>query len=164
MVESALMKAYQAHVAKTRYSLCCFTTRATQSMNTDPTEKQTLYMLIGGDTGVRSLVDRFYDLMEQDTNYSGIRKLHPPSLNNARDKLYWYLSGWMGGPELYVERFGHPRMRMRQAAFSIGTNEKDQWLACMKSALQDTAFDEPIKIRLMQAFGQIAEAIRNQPE
>ena len=127
-------------------------------------QKQSLYVLIGGDTGVRELVDRFYDRMDLDPNYADIRKMHPSSLVEARDKLYWYFSGWMGGPDLFVERFGHPRMRARHSGFSIGANERDQWLGCMKIALQDSTLDEAVKEKLLQAFRQIAEAIRNQPE
>lgn len=133
-------------------------------MNDSNQQKVTLYEVIGGESGVRQLVDRFYDLMDQDSAYAGIRKLHPPSLDEARNKLFWYFSGWMGGPDLYVERFGHPRMRMRHAPFAIGVAERDMWLACMQRALEVTQLDEDVKIRLMGAFGNIAEAIRNQPE
>lgn len=133
-------------------------------MNENSQQKVTLYEVIGGEAGVRQLVDRFYDLMDQDPACAGIRSMHPPSLDEARNKLFWYLSGWMGGPDLYVERFGHPRMRMRHAAFAIGISERDQWLDCMRMALQVTRLDEDVKSRLMEAFGKIAEAIRNQPE
>lgn len=133
-------------------------------MSESAPKKQSLYDLIGGDSGVRKLVDRFYDQMDQNPDYAGIRKMHPPSLADARDKLYWYFSGWMGGPDLFVERFGHPRMRARHIGFSIGTSERDQWLGCMNIALQDSALDDPVKDKLMQAFAQIADAIRNQPE
>lgn len=138
--------------------------RKIKDMSETSHPKPSLYTLIGGETGVRTLVDRFYDLMDRDPAYQGIRQMHPESLANARDKLFWYLTGWMGGPELYVERFGHPRMRMRHQAFAIGTSEKDQWLDCMRIALQDTPLDDAIKARLMQAFGQIADAIRNKPD
>jgi len=133
-------------------------------MSENAPQKQSLYDAIGGDTGVRALVDRFYDLMDSDPNYAGLRKMHPPSLADARDKLYWYFSGWMGGPDLFVERFGHPRMRARHIGFSIGISERDQWLSCMKTALQDSVLEDPVKEKLLQAFAQIAEAIRNKPE
>ena len=133
-------------------------------MNDMSQRKQSLYTLIGGEAGVRTLVDRFYDLMDRDPAYQGIRQMHPASLEDARNKLFWYLLGWMGGPELYVEQFGHPRMRMRHAAFAISTNERDQWLECMTHALREAMLEESVKIRLMQAFRQIADAIRNQPD
>jgi hemoglobin len=133
-------------------------------MSDDSPQKRTLYELIGGDADVRKLVDRFYDLMDQNPDYLVIRKLHPPSLDGSRDKLYWFLSGWMGGPDMYVERLGHPRMRMRHKDVPIGIVERDQWLSCMRLALQDTSFDEPIKLKLMEAFGRIAEAVRNKPD
>ena len=119
---------------------------------------------MGGEVGVRALVDRFYDLMDQDPEYSPIRKMHPPSLAEARNKLFWFLSGWMGGPDLYVERFGHPRMRMRHMGFAIGNAERDHWLNCMRRALKDADIDDQMKQQLMQTFGKIADAVRNQPD
>ncbi len=133
-------------------------------MDTNLPQKLSLYEMIGGDTGVRKLVDRFYDLMDQNPDYLVIRQLHPPSLDSARDKLYWFLSGWMGGPDSYVERFGHPRMRIRHMHVPIGVVEKEQWLSCMRLALQDTGLNESIKLKLMEALGRIAEAIRNKEE
>ena len=134
------------------------------NMNTNSPPGQTLYELIGGEAGVRGLVDRFYDQMDADPAYESIRQMHPASLESARDKLFWYLSGWMGGPEMYVERFGHPRMRMRHIHFAIGNAEKDQWLSCMRLALQEAGLEGSVKDRLMDAFGKIATAIRNKPE
>ena len=113
---------------------------------------------------MRGLVDRFYDRMDADPAYESIRQMHPPSLESARDKLFWYLSGWMGGPEMYVERFGHPRMRMRHIHFAIGIAERDQWLSCMRFALQEAGLEDSVKDRLMDAFGKIADAIRNKPQ
>ncbi len=131
-------------------------------MNKNSAARHTLYELIGGEAGVRGLVDRFYDRMDADPAYEGIRQMHPPSLDGARDKLFWYLSGWMGGPEMYIERFGHPRMRMRHIHFAIGLAERDQWLNCMRLALREASLEDSVKTRLMEAFGKIADAIRNQ--
>ncbi|MGA7949976.1 MAG: group II truncated hemoglobin, partial [Thiobacillaceae bacterium] len=89
---------------------------------------QTPYDVVGGDAGVRRLVDRFYDLMDELPEAYAIRKLHPEDLSGSRDKLYWFLSGWLGGPQHYVERFGHPFLRARHLPFSIGATERDQWL------------------------------------
>ena len=96
--------------------------------------EQTLYQVIGGETRLRELVDRFYDLMELEPEFEGIRAMHPPTTQGSRDKLFWFLSGWMGGPDLFVERFGHPRLRARHLPFAIGTAERDQ-LECKVARL-----------------------------
>jgi hemoglobin len=86
---------------------------------------------MGGEAQVRALVDHFYDLMDLEPAYRALRQVHHASLDNARDKLFWFLCGWLGGPQHYVERFGHPRLRARHLPFVIGIKERDQWLACM---------------------------------
>ena len=76
-------------------------------------EKSNLYALIGGEEKLREMVDRFYDLMDLEPEFAGIRTMHPSSLEGSRDKLFWFLSGWMGGPDLFVQQFGHPKLRAR---------------------------------------------------
>jgi hemoglobin len=120
-----------------------------------------LYELVGGGAGVRALVDAFYDRMDLEEAFTGIRRLHPPSLEGSRDKLYWYLSGWLGGPQHYVERFGHPRLRARHLPFSIAEAERDQWLACMRMAMQDVGLPEDVAAALMNAFFGTADWMRN---
>ena len=122
------------------------------------------YELIGGDAGVRALVDRFYDLMDGVPEYHVIRKLHPADLSGSRSKLYMFLSGWMGGPQLYAEKFGHPMLRARHLPFSIGTAERDAWLACMRQAMLDTGVDESMRDFLMQSLSGTADWMRNRPE
>jgi hemoglobin len=121
------------------------------------------YALLGGEAGVRALVERFYDLMELDPAYAGIRALHASDLGSAREKLFLFLSGWLGGPPLYVERHGHPRLRARHLPFAIRVAERDQWLACMAQALDDCGVDRGLKASLMEAFFQTADWMRNQP-
>ena len=123
--------------------------------------KQTPYDILGGESDVRALVDRFYDLMDSVPEYFGIRKLHPASLAGSRDKFFMYLSGWLGGPPLYVEAFGHPFLRARHLPFSIGNAERDQWLACMRQALDASNADPLFLERLFQAFTQTANHMRN---
>jgi len=113
---------------------------------------------------VRALVDRFYDLMELEHEFAGIRALHPTPMDGSRDKLFWFLSGWSGGPNLFVERFGHPRLRARHLPFAIGVAERDQWLACMNRALEESALAPDLCGPLMQAFAQTADWMRNKPE
>lgn len=128
------------------------------------TESRTLYDVIGGETVVRAMVDRFYDLMELEPEFAGIRALHPPSTDGSRDKLFWFLSGWMGGPDLYQEQFGHPRLRMRHMPFGVGTSERDQWLRAMAWAMEDVGIEEDLRLRLMQSFFQTADWMRNKAD
>lgn len=130
----------------------------------DPAEAlptPTAYTLLGGDARVRELVDRFYDLMDLEPAYADLRHVHGNSLHDARDKLFWFLSGWLGGPSLYIERFGHPRLRARHLPFAIGIKERDQWLACMMQAMNELEVDPHLSARLHQAFFQTADWMRN---
>ena len=111
----------------------------------DPAAGATPYDLVGGEAKVFALIDRFYDLMDETPEYYAIRKLHPQSLVGSREKLKLFLSGWLGGPNLYIERFGHPKLRARHMPFAIGVNERDLWLACMFSAMDGIAVAEHSK-------------------
>ena len=126
--------------------------------------ESTPYEQLGGDERVRALVERFYDLIELEPAYAVIRRLHGPDLGSARNKLYWYLSGWLGGPNLYIERFGHPMLRARHLPFSIGISERDAWLACMKQAMQETQVPAALQEALAGAFAKTADWMRNRPE
>lgn len=121
----------------------------------------TPYESLGGDAGVRALVDAFYDRMDLEEAFAGIRRLHPASLDGSRDKLHWFLSGWLGGPQLYVERLGHPRLRARHLPFPIATAERDAWLACMRMALDDVAVPSPLAESLLNALFGTADWMRN---
>lgn len=127
----------------------------------DDSQPATAYDWVGGDAAVRALVDRFYDLMDLEPGYAALRAAHPPDLSSARDKLYWFLSGWLGGPSHYIERFGHPRLRARHMPFSIGILERDQWLACMAQAMKELSLDPVLQERLQKAFFQTADWMRN---
>jgi hemoglobin len=123
----------------------------------------TPFEALGGESGVRRLVDAFYDDMDAMPAYAGIRGLHPASLDGSRDKLFWFLCGWTGGPAHYVSRFGHPRLRARHLPFVIAQAERDQWLACMDGALRRCGVSAPLQAQLMQAFFQTADWMRNHP-
>lgn len=116
---------------------------------------------LGGEPGVRALVDRFYDLMDLESAYAGIRALHPGTLDGSRDKLFWFLCGWLGGPSHYIERFGHPMLRARHLPYRIGIAERDQWMACMLQAMRDEGVDEALAGRLAEAFFGTADWMRN---
>jgi len=124
----------------------------------------TPYELIGGETKVRALVDRFYDLMDSEPGFRGIRKLHQPDLAQAREKLFMFLSGWLGGPPLYMQKHGHPMLRARHLPFAIGTPERDQWMACMTRAMEETGVEEKLRKRLVQSFFQTADFMRNRED
>jgi hemoglobin len=118
---------------------------------------------IGGDAKVRELVDRFYDLMDLEPRYAELRAAHGSELAHARDKLYWFLSGWLGGPSHYEDRYGHPRLRMRHMPFKIGIAERDQWLACMDQAMGEVGVPEELRARLRDSFYKTADWMRNTP-
>lgn len=121
----------------------------------------TAFEWIGGEAAVRSLVDRFYDLMELEPAYAGIRALHPQDLAGSRDKLFWFLCGWMGGPSHYIDRFGHPRLRARHLPYAIGLSERDQWMTCMQQAMADQGLPADLAERLAQSFFHTADFMRN---
>ena len=122
----------------------------------------TYYDRLGGEAGVRRLVDRFYDLMEQMPEARVIRALHPPDLTSSREKLFKFLSGWLGGPSLYIAEYGHPRLRARHLPFPIGPDERDAWLRCMTQALSETELDDLLRDHLLQSLRQLADHMRNQ--
>jgi hemoglobin len=122
---------------------------------------QTHYERIGGEEGVRKLVDRFYDLMDQQQDFQGIRDLHAKNLKASREKLFMFLSGWLGGPQLYVEQYGHPRLRQRHLPFAIGESERNQWMNCMIQAMQDVGLEEGLREELKAAFWKTADFMRN---
>jgi hemoglobin len=116
---------------------------------------------MGGEVGVRALVDRFYDLMDLEPAFAVIRQLHPSALDGSRDKLHWFLCGWLGGPKLYTDRFGHPRLRARHLPYAIGLAERDQWMACMMQAMQESSVDDTLAARLTESFFGTADWMRN---
>jgi len=124
-------------------------------------ESSHLIALLGGEAVLETLVERFYDLMELEPSYAALRAAHGPLLTQARQKLFWFLSGWMGGPQHYIERFGHPRLRMRHQPFSIGIQERDQWVACMDQAMGELQVKDALRARLRDSFFQTADWMRN---
>jgi hemoglobin len=122
---------------------------------------QTPFAWIGGEERIHALVERFYDLMDLESGYKALRAAHGPELVNARERLAMFLCGWMGGPQHYTERFGHPQLRRRHMPFSIGVLERDQWVACMDQAMQETGVDAVLRTRLKDSFFQTADWMRN---
>ncbi len=121
----------------------------------------THYERIGGDENIRALVVRFYALMDELPEAYGIRKLHAEDLQGAADKLYKFLTGWMGGPPLYVDQYGHPMLRKRHQPFSIGNVESEQWLLCMNQSLDEVVEDVALRRELSASFAKVADHMRN---
>ena len=130
-------------------------------MNPERSAPPTPYELMGGDAKVRELVERFYDLMELEPGYATLRKVHGSSLESAREKLYMFLSGWLGGPALYTDRYGHPMLRARHLPFAIGDVERDQWMACMRQAMEEIHVPQELRGPLGEAFQKTADWMRN---
>ena len=127
-------------------------------------DTRSLYERIGGEAVVRRLVMRFYAFMDALPEAKTVRDMHAESLDSAQDKLFMFLSGWMGGPNLYMQRFGDPRLRMRHMPFAIGESDRDQWMLCMRQALDEVVEDKVLRDELYFAFYEIADFMRNQPE
>ena len=126
-------------------------------------ETPTHYERLGGDEGIRRLVDRFYDLMDTAPEAATVRALHATSLKASRDKLHLFLVGWTGGPPRYVEKHGHPRLRMRHFPFAIGARERDEWLWCMDRALAEHEVPDDLRTHLRHRLYELADHMRNQP-
>jgi hemoglobin len=121
----------------------------------------TPFEMIGGEAKVHALVERFYDLMDLEPAYAALRAVHGTDLAKARQHLFWFLCGWLGGPQHYTDRFGHPRLRARHMPFPIGILERDQWLACMDQAMGETDVPQALRERLRDSFFQTADWMRN---
>lgn len=122
---------------------------------------ETPYLALGGAEGVRRLVDRFYTLMDTLPEAYAVRRLHPQSLDDSATKLYEFLSGWFGGPSLYIEKRGHPRLRMRHLPYTVGPQERDEWMLCMRQALAEQVPDTTLRAGLEQVFQQMADHMVN---
>ena len=123
-------------------------------------DDRTAYHRLGGAAAVRALVDRFYDAMDSRADAAALRAMHPADLTGSRDKLADFLSGWLGGPPLYVEKHGHPRLRARHLPFRIDTDAARSWLRCMDEALVDVE-DAALRGWLLQSLTQVAAHMRN---
>ena len=127
------------------------------------TERKSIYESIGGIDKIDELVDRFYDLMALEPIFSDLRAMHPQDLSGSREKLKFFLTGWMGGPDIYSPKYGHPMLRARHLPFQIGIKERNQWLACMYRALEECGIEGNVASQLEESFFNTADWMRNQP-
>jgi hemoglobin len=129
-------------------------------------DKRTFFELLGGDESgtqnIRLLVETFYDIMDSDTKAKPLRDMHPSDLTSAREKLFMFLTGWTGGPQLYIERYGHPMLRKRHLPFAIGESARDQWMYCMIKAMHQLEYDEALMKKLANQLYGVADFMRNQ--
>ena len=121
----------------------------------------TPYDAIGGERRVRALVDAFYEKMDTDDRYAAARAVYPDDLAGPRERLYEFLCGWLGGPQLYVQKYGHPRLRLRHAGFSIGERERNHWIACMAAAMDQLGVRGDLREFLDERFAHVADFMRN---
>ena len=131
---------------------------------TTPAPTATPFERIGGEAAVRRLVSRFYELMDTLPEAYGIRKLHQPDLSGAEQKLFMYLCGWLGGPQLYVEKYGHPMLRARHLPFAIASAEAEQWMLCMRQAMAEVIEEEALRATLDKALNDLALFMRNRED
>jgi len=127
-------------------------------------DTSTPFSRIGGAPAVRRLVKRFYELMDTLPEAYGIRKLHQTDLSSAEEKLFMFLCGWLGGPQLYVEKFGHPKLRARHLPFPIGSDEARQWMLCMRQAMAEVITDEGLRSALDKSLDDLAYHMRNRQD
>ncbi|MGZ3743781.1 MAG: group II truncated hemoglobin [Pseudobdellovibrionaceae bacterium] len=121
----------------------------------------TAYELLGGEVALKKIVHRFYEVMDSKEDFKGLRALHASDLGEAEEKLFMFLSGWLGGPNLFMEKFGHPRLRARHLPFRIGKSERDQWVLCMVQAFDDLQVAEPLRTNLLHSLLNLADHMRN---
>jgi hemoglobin len=121
----------------------------------------TPYESLGGADGLHRLVNRFYALMDELPEAYAVRQLHPESLAGSAESLFEFLSGWFGGPSLYIAKKGHPRLRMRHAPYAVGPRERDEWMLCMTQALTERVPELELRKRLIRTFAQMADHMVN---
>ncbi|MCD2183293.1 group II truncated hemoglobin [Rhizobium sp. GN54] len=124
----------------------------------------TLYEAVGGEAGVRALTRRFYALMDTLPEAVACRAIHPADLSDSEEKLFEYLSGWLGGPPLYTDKRGHPMLRRRHFAAAIGTAERDGWLLCFTQALEETVPSRQLRDIVLAPVTRLAEHMVNQEQ
>ncbi len=129
----------------------------------DPSEMKevTLYEAVGGEPVVRKLVRRFYELMDTLPEAKACRDIHPPDMSGSEQKLYEYLTGWLGGPQLYTAKYGHPMLRRRHFVAPIGPAARDGWLLCFEQALAETVADARLREALLEPVRKLAVHMQN---
>jgi len=121
-----------------------------------------MYQAFGGADGVRTLTDRFYDLMELEPQYRALRNMHGEDMTLIREKLYEFFSGWLGGPQLFVEKYGHPQLRARHMPFVVNMQVRNEWVACFAQAMSELEIDKELAEPVLIQIFAMADWCRNQ--
>ncbi|MCU4675884.1 group II truncated hemoglobin [Catenovulum sp. 2E275] len=124
-------------------------------------QQNTPYTLIGGESQVNKLANRFYDIMENDPHAAELLAIHPQPMDSIRQRFFEFLSGWLGGPDLFVEKYGHPRLRARHLPFKVTPHQRDLWMLCMNQALDEVVSHPALKKELQKSFYQLATHMIN---
>ena len=124
----------------------------------------TLYEAIGGDDTIRKLTHRFYELMDTLPEAKNCRAIHPPSLEGSERKLHEYLTGYLGGPPIYIEKYGHPRLRSRHFGAAIGPAERDEWILCFRRAMEETIEHPKLRDIIWPPIERLAFHMQNKDE
>lgn len=127
-------------------------------------KNENIYDQLGGEEMIRKIAYTFYDVMSILPETKELLAMHPPDLSYSKEKLFMFLSGWLGGPQLFEKNFGHPRLRARHMPFKIDKSARDQWMLCMVTAFDQLKIQEPIRSELLHALLKLADHMRNQPE
>ncbi len=123
--------------------------------------EKTLFEQLGGEAGIRELAVIFYRVMDELPEAKPIRLMHPKDLTSSTEKLALFLIGWLGGPPLYEQKYGHPRLRARHLPFKIGKEERDQWILCMVQAFDEKKISEPIRSEILYSLLNLANHMQN---
>ncbi|WP_290611898.1 group II truncated hemoglobin [Arsukibacterium sp. UBA3155] len=126
-----------------------------------PTPEQTPYQLMGGEPKVKALANRFYDIMETAPEAADLYAIHPLPLDSIRQKFFEFLSGWLGGPALFEQKYGHPRLRARHLPFQVDEKLRNQWMFCMEQALDDVVENKMLRQGIHQSVSQLASHMIN---
>lgn len=129
----------------------------------DPNQSNA-YDLIGGDKVIKAIAHEFYQQMQTREDTQALLSIHRAPIEQSEAKLYEFLSGWLGGPQLYAQKYGHPALRARHMPFAIDENMRDQWLICMRAAIQKCVKKPEHQQAIIQAISTLADHMRNQPE
>lgn len=132
-----------------------------RAQKVNPAQPATQYQQLGGEPAVRQLANRFYDIMETDSAAQELLAMHPQPLDSVRERFYEFLTGWLGGPPLFEQKYGHPRLRARHLPFRIDQSMRDQWLHCMYQALDEQVSDTLLKQQLKAQFTRLAHHMIN---
>ena len=123
-----------------------------------------LYTRLGGETVLRDFVNHLYDYMDSNPKVEHIRNMHAKNLSQTRERLFMFLSGMLGGPPLYMDEFGPPRLRRKHLGFKIGNEERDQWLLCAQNAVDQLDIEGHLRDELMCQLTVMANHLRNKDD